>query len=213
MLQVCEISHPEALFLRLVKEPEIPHKVPSIKDLHNKYLAQAANNVSFEEFIWQETTETDRKHLGSLQQSDAEWMGARLGRITASVADSLFHARSLMPAPKSLLARIMGETGHASSAAISYGTAHEPIAREIFCMQEEPQHVCMEVQQCGLILAENPIIRTMTRIGCTQTCNIEGAQVQVITVRLYSTFNMYMYLPEVNLIIQFPLLGFHGELY
>ncbi len=121
--------------MKLVQEPSPPveARVPSISDLHAKYMYQASStdNVSFIDYLRQNTSKQQIDILKNLDQSDPAWLAARKGRITASLADSIRSVRDVHNCC-TLVDKIMGTSKPFQSSSTEFGKENEHVARQLY---------------------------------------------------------------------------------
>ncbi|XP_002730644.1 uncharacterized protein LOC100373949, partial [Saccoglossus kowalevskii] len=153
--RVCEESHPGALFLKLVKDPQLlpVTNVPTMQEIYTTYRSSGSNMMFFD-YLTQNTTEQHVEILKNLLQCDPAWYEARKGRITASIADLVRSVRDVHKC-ETLVSKILGTAKPIENSAVTFGKENEPVARQLYSISEVKKHKKFEVNECGLIVMKN----------------------------------------------------------
>lgn len=96
------------------------------------------------------------------EQSDSEdWKRLRKGRITASVAHKILHAKAstISNCDNYLTKLVMGSDTPVKTPAMEYGNKNEPVARALYVEAIKENHSGLQVRTCGLhVLQDHPYI-------------------------------------------------------
>ncbi len=122
----------------------------TIEEHYKKY--QESDGGNFILYLKQNISELEIKCIESLEQGTEAWHRARIGRITASNADSVRSLRDIKRS-KSLINKVMGVAEIVKSKQTEHGKKNEPFARNMYAVDQSFKHKDLSVSECGLIVS------------------------------------------------------------
>lgn len=149
--KLCQEEAPDSLFLTLTDPPPVSLGPPSIQDMYRTYKEQSSATTTFFKFLSENTTNDQYDYLMNLSQDDPEWLEARKGRITSSIADNIRSAKDTT-SPDNLVKKIMGTAAAATSKFMEFGKKYEHVARQLYITKNELVHKNFRMEQCGLFV-------------------------------------------------------------
>lgn len=156
LLTVCQGEHPTPLLLSMVSNSSAVSTPPSVAQLISDFRHSDEGDILT--FLREKTSEEDRVYFQELSQEDPDWLAARQGRITASLAGDVKSLRDQSDG-KSLIQSILGTAPSFSSVATDYGKRHEDVARQMYENHMRRQHTKFNCETTGLhISPEEPFL-------------------------------------------------------
>lgn len=152
----CMTSRHNAIVLTSVLPPPPKNTPPSIPELCARF--HSSDEESIVAFISQATSDEHLDYFRSLSQDDEEWLDARKGRITASIAADVRSLRDTSEG-KTVIQRVMGTAPRIQTKAMAYGHAHESVAQQLYTSEMDKHHKDFECKTTGLhLLPEAPFL-------------------------------------------------------